>query len=566
MVKKYGVEVQISGNNKKLLAALKKSQKETKKYRDLAEKAIGKDVAKSAEKAAKSVSKIEKAFALAKKAAIAFTAIRIGKNLVAGLSAANKEIQEFATFADTLGVSVNKLQQFEFALTSVGFKADKAFDILKDVEDKFGDAFGTGGGAVANDLTDLGISLDKFLGKDPVEKLIELAKATRQLSTERRVFLFESVANDASKLIPLLDQNAARLREMNKEFKELGLGFTKQQVTNAQAFTNSINKMQIIWSTFTRMLSAELAPAFAPLFKSLDDYIKRSGGLRKVTQQIAKGILSIGIVVLNTFDKAFKAVRIFAINVQKVFLNLGKKILEFVAMVTSAVSRVPGIDLTDTTHTAIKDIRNIESAVGELDDRISAIGKEKNPLSNFIDQLIGIRSRIGKDVTLADEAARIFDFTRAATQAEKKAAKEREKAAKKAEKERQKALKDMMKKKTALEKLKSLYQQNKQAASGLAQVEQGGGLIAQLQTAAKKSSELVATSEGARNRELFEAGLQFLRRGADPSAATAQKIQLEITVDKDGIIKPVVKSQQFENEVEVIVRQQTSAQATINDR
>jgi len=106
--------------------------------------------------------------------ALSATAVVAGfTRLVDNASQTAKELQNLSRIS---GVNVEDFQKLAFASRSVGVEQDKLADILKDVNDKFGDYFATGAGPLADFFENIapkvgvtakafqGLSSDKALG------------------------------------------------------------------------------------------------------------------------------------------------------------------------------------------------------------------------------------------------------------------------------------------------------------------------------------------------------------------------------------------------------------------
>lgn len=481
-----------------------------------------------------------------------------GKALVNFIDKNTRSIKELQTWSKTLNVGVNDIQKFAFAVKSVGFEMDKVTDILKDVNDKVGDALVGGGGEFANLLEDLKINIDRFQGLNPQEVLLELARATENLNAQKRVFIFEALANDASKLLPLLKNNGAELKKMSKDFEEFGLKFTQQQVNNAAQFQKNMGTMSALWRGFTEMLSAELAPAFEPLFKFVQDYIKEAGGMQVITQRIAKAAVQLGISFLDGIDKAQKTLRIFIVLLGDALNRFGSFFATIVRGILKGLDMIPLVDLSGPIKKLDDAINVMNWRLGQTAKRVKEIGKEEALFGGATKSLQEFKNRIGATKEYANAVERVTDTERALTKSEKKRQKE-------LEKERKKALKEQKKKNSLLQKARDLYAQINQKAMGLNQTEQGGGLIAQLQSAAQKASGFVSTAAGERNRQLFKAGLKFLETGGAGDKKGGE-VLIKITTDDKGIIKPVVESKELTEKIKVVVDGQARQQARINDR
>lgn len=124
--------------------------------------------------------------------------------------------------AQLAGVGLADFQRQAFAASTVGIEYEKLGDIFKDVQDRIGDFVTTGGGEMKDFFEKIapkvGVTAAQFAklgGKEALQLYYDsLVKAG--VSQEQMVFFMESMADEATGLIPLL-------RENGKAFDELGM-------------------------------------------------------------------------------------------------------------------------------------------------------------------------------------------------------------------------------------------------------------------------------------------------------------------------------------------------------
>ena len=119
--------------------------------------------------------------------------------------------------SEAFNVDTNALQLWTQAAKEVGIEGDKMADIFKDVNDKIGDLANTGGGE-AKDLFDgLNLNIKEFVGLKPDQAILKIGEALEKsnLTKAQKIHLLEGMADDASKLLPLIENNAKKLREFN---------------------------------------------------------------------------------------------------------------------------------------------------------------------------------------------------------------------------------------------------------------------------------------------------------------------------------------------------------------
>jgi hypothetical protein len=185
-------------------------------------------VEKFANKSKKELSGTGKAFATLGKAAG-------GLSIAAGFAFAGKLIddatrmaKELTNLSNVAGVSTTRFQELAFASKSFGVDQNKLSDILKDVNDKFGDYYTTGAGPLAdffeNIAPKIGITADAFKGLSSSDALQLYVKSLEDanVSQAEMTFYMEAIASDATLLTPLLMDNAAGLDQMAASAHDLG--------------------------------------------------------------------------------------------------------------------------------------------------------------------------------------------------------------------------------------------------------------------------------------------------------------------------------------------------------
>lgn len=213
---------------------------------------------------------------------------------VGGLTAFTKGLsdssRELSAWSQTLNLSVQDIQRWQFAAKSVGIETDKLTDIFKDVNDKLGDFALTGGGEAADVLQRLGFVAADFKGLKADEALLKIGAAVQNLGTQERIFVLEAIANDLSKLSPLLNNNGAQLRKLTEEFNALGLGIDKQGVKSFSALGASLTKTTEVFKAFGAGLLQGVNGPITQAVGSVEKLIKSLGGARKIGQELGKVI------------------------------------------------------------------------------------------------------------------------------------------------------------------------------------------------------------------------------------------------------------------------------------
>jgi hypothetical protein len=178
-------------------------------------------IEKFANKSKKELSSTSKAFAMLGKAAGALS-IAAGFAIVGKvIDNATKMAVELTNISRVAGVTTTRFQELAFASKSFGVNQEKLSDILKDVNDKFGDYYTTGAGPLAdffeNIAPKIGITADAFKGLSSSDALQLYVKSLQDanVSQAEMTFYMEALASDATLLAPLFQNGGAALDEFS---------------------------------------------------------------------------------------------------------------------------------------------------------------------------------------------------------------------------------------------------------------------------------------------------------------------------------------------------------------
>jgi hypothetical protein len=166
-----------------------------------------------------------------------------------------KELEKQATMAD---VSVERIQSLAYASEQYGVSGDKMADILKDVNDKFGDFAQTGGGEFAdffdNILPKVGLTTDELQKMSGPEALVAVKEAmdAANIPMKDQIYYLESLGNDASALLPLLENQGQKLYELEERYKGLGVAMSEIDIANFKQMDQQLDdvglKVERAWA------------------------------------------------------------------------------------------------------------------------------------------------------------------------------------------------------------------------------------------------------------------------------------------------------------------------------
>lgn len=222
--------------------------------------------------------------------------------LTSEVGRASKELEIQARLANT---TTKEFQEWAFASKSVMVEQDKLSDIMKDVNDKFGDFMQTGGGEMADFFEKIapkvGVTAKEFQGLSGPQILEKYYQTLQKanVSQAEMTFYMESIADDATLLAPLLENNAEKLKQYSNQAHELGLIMDQDAIAKTKEFNSALSTIQqTIDGVFTR-LAAQAAPALTNLANDFLSFASRS----------REGIDSAVTAIITTFESLLDIVQ-----------------------------------------------------------------------------------------------------------------------------------------------------------------------------------------------------------------------------------------------------------------
>lgn len=202
---------------------------------------------------------------IARSAAEAVAAI---PDLVSAVGKASKELEIQARLANS---NTLEFQEWAFAAKKVNVEQDKLSDIMKDVNDKFGDFMQTGGGEMADFFEKIapkvGVTAQQFKGLSGPQILEKYYQTLQKanVSQAEMTFYMEAIANDATLLAPLLDNNGQKLKEYAKQAHDLGIIMSEDAIAATKEFNTSLETVQTTLQGVLTRIAAQAAPSLTEL-------------------------------------------------------------------------------------------------------------------------------------------------------------------------------------------------------------------------------------------------------------------------------------------------------------
>lgn len=237
-------------------------------------------------------------------------AVAAGKALVVGtltrFAAGQADLaRQTLASAQAFGVSAVELQKWQYAAEEVGIGGEKVADIMKDVAEKIGDAYLNGAGEAREVIQGLGLDLGKLAQLRPDEQILAISERLEGMPKAGQVQILEALASDASLLLPLLDNNAQRLRELSAAAEERGVILSEDELENLAAAEKSFRDLINRVKGFGAEIAGRLAPTFTKLSEAIDKALADKPKLLDTLAERFEGLIeSTGEWILAVVENA----------------------------------------------------------------------------------------------------------------------------------------------------------------------------------------------------------------------------------------------------------------------
>ena len=336
---------------------------------------------------------------------------------------------EIVKLAKVSNTNIDVMQKHIVAARAMGVEQETLGDIYKDTQDKIGDFLTTGGGAMADFFESMPPSVDmtaesfrNLSGPDALQRYYNGLQEAN-LSNSELIFYMESIASDASLLIPLLHDNGAGFDVWAEAAENAGVIMDEKTVAATQDLIAANNLLTLS----VEGAKTQFTSAFIPVLADVADELVGTAGAADLAREMGEDLVVV-----------FKSVAKVGIGVAAVFDVVGSSIGGVAATVGGLLN---GVSMMDSVWvTSIKIAKNFGAAneIARLADQdISASLANYSKQIDFITNL-GDGKRESRFLTAAkqqEELRRQYGLTGQAVQAnaaaEEEAAKNAEANAKK---------------------------------------------------------------------------------------------------------------------------------------
>lgn len=189
-------------------------------------------------------------------------------------------VVETDNFARVAGVSIEQFNQMSFAANQFGLTADQLGDAFKDTRERIGDFIATGGGPLQDFADVMGFTKEQTLafaksveGLSGRDVLVEMVRQLEEggKSTEQMSFALEGMANDMTKLLPLLTNGASELDRLESKMAAVQNPLSQEDIDKFRQFNESID---LVAASFSNMMTNAVIPLLEP-FTNLTNEVAR---------------------------------------------------------------------------------------------------------------------------------------------------------------------------------------------------------------------------------------------------------------------------------------------------
>ncbi|KYN90554.1 hypothetical protein ATY35_09695 [Vibrio cidicii] len=210
-----------------------------------------------------------------------------------------EQAREIERMANVAQVSAEEIQAMSYAAQQYNINGDKMADILKDTNDKLGDFLENGGGEFKdffdNIAPQVGLTAQELSRLSSPEVLVAVKNALDQANVpmKEQLSYLEKIADEASALTPLLENNGKKLYELTERYDKLNVAMSDydiekfkqmdQKLTDVsmkieRSFANAVvgSSQQIDWFTDKLVIAVNY---WGTLFDSMSETPKTESGI-----------------------------------------------------------------------------------------------------------------------------------------------------------------------------------------------------------------------------------------------------------------------------------------------
>ncbi|KJV38183.1 hypothetical protein [Acinetobacter brisouii] len=230
--------------------------------------------------AKKSTEAISSSFDAASLAVKALGAVAAGLSVASVMAYAEKfvdagnDIQKFSKLSNA---SIQQFQYYAVGANTAGISMESFADKMKDMQDRIGEFQRTGGGPLSDFFNDIaprvGVTIDQFqkLSGPQALQLFYDSLQKAGASTNDMKFYMESIINDSSLLIPLLENGGKGFKKWGDAAQQAGSIMSDDMVKELALAKENLQLLDLQWQGFEAELVNVAVPALKEVMTHMDE-------------------------------------------------------------------------------------------------------------------------------------------------------------------------------------------------------------------------------------------------------------------------------------------------------
>lgn len=319
------------------------------------------------------------------------------------------QLNQVALKANT---SAEAIQKYSIGATATGIEMDKLGDIFKDTQDKVGDFLSTGGGEMQdffdNVAPKVGVTADEFRklsGPDALQLYYNsLEKAN--LSQNEMVFYMEAVADEASSLIPLLQDNAAGFKAWEKAAENVGAKMDEKTIRATQDLQTSTKLLGMSYQGVKNQIAAQFMPVLSDLATAMvkDTTLKEQAAAAGKTLAegfkfiVATGYGVVGIFkLIGSYAGAMGAAILHPLDAFNIMKSAWEDAKSIVADVNKSMEATFNLGASGRANSQVTQLTNYTIATEKYKNMLGETGKQIQDNKEKEKELAKEREKIAKE-------------------------------------------------------------------------------------------------------------------------------------------------------------------------
>lgn len=334
--------------------------------------------------------------------------------LFAGFSAGvfvnelRKVVQETANAASEIerlsqlsGTTTTAFQQMAAGAAKVKIEQSELADMLKDVNEKFGEMTSTGGGPLKDFFEQIapkvGVTADQFrrLGGPEALQLYYDSLIKAGANSKQVTFYMEQLVSNGTKLVPMLRDSGAGFKAAAAEAERLGLIMDQKAIAEAKRFDEQMKALDRTFAGFKRGVGLSVIPALNDIISFAERARKEYGLLGAAIAAIGGTVLKVGGVELDPTKRA-------ATESKELFGQLVKN-----------KSEIDRYKKQIDDGLGFKSV--LESNIKSLEKENDEIRKKLSDRNKVVAEAAAVEGRAAQTKRLADKAAREAEMSAGVT-------------------------------------------------------------------------------------------------------------------------------------------------------